>query len=247
MLVASDEYSESDPYNVEENMDSEFQARRIELTVDLLREAVPSTHDTPQILDLGCGQGHITDRMRQALKGAEITALDYSASAIEYAHEHFPQIDFAVGNAYESPYSSSFFDVVVCNNLWEHVPDPLFLLSRIKRMIKPGGHLIVSTPSRYRTGNLVRIIKGKPVNFMSRHHVTEYTVGQVKEQLAFGGFEVRRVLSRPISAGSMKAKVAKWVSSKMISLVGSHHQLEATVFYHAQKMTSTAEQNNALD
>ena len=230
MLVASDEYSESDPYTVEENIDSEFHTRRIELTVDLLRKVVSSIQDTPQILDLGCGQGHITERIRQALKGAEITGLDYSVSAIEYAYEHFPQIDFAVGDAYDSPYSSKFFDVVVCNNLWEHVPDPLFLLSRIKRTIKPGGHLIVSTPSRYRTGNLVRIIRGKPVNFMSRHHVTEYTVGQVKEQLAFGGFDVRRVLSRPISAGSMKANVAKWVFSKLISLVGSHHQLEATVF-----------------
>ena len=240
-LVANDEYSESDPYTLEQNIKSEFHRRRAKLTVDLVREAVSLIQSTPQILDLGCGQGHITEKIRQAVKGAEITGLDYSISAIEYATEHFPQVDFAVGDAYDSPYASGFFDVVVCNNLWEHVPDPLFLLSRIKRIIKPGGYIIVSTPSRYRVGNMVRILRGKPVVFMSRHHVTEYTVGQVKEQLRYGGFEVRRILSSPISEGSMKANIAKWVFSKLISLVGSHHQLEATLFYLAQEATSSAE------
>lgn len=246
-VVGDDEYSESDPYTVEENIQSDFHRRRIELTVDLVLEAVSSIQDVPHILDLGCGQGHITEKIHQAVKGAEISGLDYSISAVEYAHEHFPQIDFAVGDAYDSPYSTGFFDVVVCNNLWEHVPDPLFLLSRIKRTIKPGGYLIMSTPSRYRVGNLVRIIRGKPVEFMSRLHVTEYAVGQVREQLAYGGFEVIKIISRPIPSRSIKANVAKWIFSKLISLVGSHHQLEATVFYLSQESIRISEPNAALD
>ena len=247
MLASNDEYGETDPYTVEQNIESDFHTRRIELTIDLVREAVSLTHYTPQILDLGCGQGHITEMIRQAIEGAELTGLDYSISAIKYAHVHFPKIDFAVGDAYDSPYSCGFFDVVVCNNLWEHVPDPLFLLSRIKRNIKPGGYLIVSTPSRYRIGNLVRILRGKPVVFMSQHHVTEYTIGQVKEQLAYGGFEVRRVLSRAISARSLKGKLAQWALSKLISRIRSHHKLESTVFYLAQEMTSIAEQSATPD
>ena len=240
-IVVSDEYSESDPYTVEENIESDFHRRRIELTVDLVREAVSSIKDTPQILDLGCGQGHITEKIRQEVKGVELSGLDYSVSAVEYGNEHFPQIDFVVGDAYDSPYASGFFDVVVCNNIWEHVPDPLFLLSRIKRTIKPGGYLIVSTPSRYRLGNLLNIIRGKPVGFLSSYHVTEYTVGQVKEQLAYGGFEVRKILSRPISAGSIKANVVKWIFSQWISLFGSHHQLESTIFYLSQEKSRTSE------
>lgn len=238
-IADSDEYADSDPYTFS---DSEFHTRRKELTIDLVREAVSLIQGTPQVLDLGCGQGHITEKMRQALNWAEFTGLDYSVSAIEYAHQHFPQIDFAVGDAYHSPYANEFFDVVVCNNLWEHVPDPLFLLSRIKRILKPTGYLVVSTPSRYRVDNLVRILGGKPVVFMSQHHVTEYTVGQVVEQLVYGGFLVRRILSRPMSAGSIKANVVKQLFAMFVSLVGSHHQLEATVFYLAQKAT-TGEQS----
>lgn len=73
-LVSSDEYAESDPYTVKSNIDSEFHARRIELTVDLVRDAI-SLIRTPQILDLGCGQGHITEKIRQSLGGAKITGL----------------------------------------------------------------------------------------------------------------------------------------------------------------------------
>jgi 2-polyprenyl-3-methyl-5-hydroxy-6-metoxy-1,4-benzoquinol methylase len=239
-LAPSDEYAEADPYSVEERIDNAFHTRRIELTVDLVRDAVSAIQGAPQILDLGCGQGHITEAIRRAVPGAEVAGLDYSVSAIAYAHGRFPKIDFAVGDAYDCPYSPSFFDVVVCNNLWEHVPDPLFLLSRIKRIVKPTGHLVISTPSRYRVGNLVRVLRGKSVRFLSRHHVTEYTVGQVKEQLAYGGFQVQRVLSRPIG-GDLKTDLARAVFSAWVSFVGSHHQLEGTVFYLARQTAPSAE------
>ena len=241
-IAASDEYADSDPYTVEQDIDSAFHRRRKDLTVDLVREAVSSVQRTPRLLDLGCGQGHITEAIRQALHSADVTGLDYSISAIDYAHAHFPAIDFAVGDAYESPYAQGFFDVVVCNNLWEHVPDPLRLLSRIKGTLRPGGYIVLSTPSRYRVANLVRILRGKSVMLMSPHHVTEYTVGQVVEQLAYGGFQVRRILSRPISGGSLKAEVVRRLLAMWMALVGSHHQLEATVFYLAQETTGSAEQ-----
>ena len=80
---------------------------------------------------------------------------------------------------------------------------------------------------------------------MSEQHVTEYSVGQVIEQLRYGGFAVTQMVSKPIKLGSLKAELARWLFSKLISLVGSHHQLEATVFYLAQKSTSVAEQNTS--
>ena len=241
-ICTSDQYIDSDPYGVERNIDNEFHKRRIALTIELVQRAVPLMNDgKPQILDLGCGQGHITDRMRQTLDYAEFTGLDYSLSAIEYAKEHFPKVDFAVGDVDNIPYAKDFFDVVVCNNLWEHVPDPLTLLSKIKDIIKPGGYLVISTPSRYRTRNLVRILLGRPVVFMSDQHVTEYSVGQVVEQLKYGGFRLQTILSRPLAGNGLKFRAARWLLSMSISLVGSHHQLEETVFYLARRPTNTAD------
>ena len=234
-LTSSDEYAHSDPYTVEQNIESEFHRRRIELTCDLLQRAVSSVQGTPRILDLGCGQGHITQAMHQTLDTAEFSGLDYSVSAIEYAHDHFEGIDFSVADAYDAPYSRGYFDVVVCNNLWEHVPDPLHLLSRVAQCVNSSGYIIVSTSSRYRLGNLPRILRGKPVAFMSAHHVTEYTVGQVIEQLRYGSFQVETILSRPISNRTLKGRVVQKLLAAWISLVHSHHRLESTVFYLAKK------------
>jgi len=183
--------------------------------------------------------------MLHAVNSAEVTGLDYSISAIEYAHDHFPNIDFAVGDAYDAPYLESYFDVVVCNNLWERVHDPLYLPSRIKGLLKPSGYAIVSTPSRYRVGNLVRILRRKPIAFLSALHITEYTVGQVIEQLAYGGFQVERILSLPISMGRLKGTFIRKLFTVLVSAVDSHHQLEATVFYLAKKSSNFAEHGTA--
>lgn len=234
-LSASDEYADADPYSVERNRDNAFHRRRFEITIDLLRQAVRGQGGVPRVLDLGCGEGHITDAMLKALGQAELTGVDYAVSAIRYAHRQFPGIDFSVADAYEAPFAAGHFDVVVCNNLWEHVPDPLRLLGEMKAMLKPGGCVIMSTPSRYHLGNLLRVLRGKPVQFMSPHHVTEYTVGQVIEQFTYGGFKVEAIVSRPIEAGSWKRALARAVLSPWLKLVGSHHQLEMTAFYLARR------------
>ncbi|WP_456380008.1 class I SAM-dependent methyltransferase [Thiolapillus sp.] len=234
-LEKCNEYSDCDPYTVEENLEGSFHQRRIECTLQMIREANATTHKEPRVLDLGCGQGHITNEIQRAFPDAEISGIDYSISAIEYAADHFPGIDFAVGDAYEPPYAKNYFDIIVCNNLWEHVPDPIFLLDRITKILKNGGFIVISTPSRYRLENLIRVIRGKPVAFMSNHHVTEYSVGQVIEQLKYRDYQVKNIYSKPIEMWSLKTKVAKAVFSLLVSMVGSHHQLESTIFFLAQK------------
>lgn len=219
---------------------SEFHARRINLTVQLLKEALREKRSNLKILDIGCGQGYITQAIQAEFPNAEISGLDNSISAIEYAHDHFPGIDFILGDACDLPYSQEYFDAVVCNNLWEHIPNPLCLLSMIDKVLRPDGFLTMSTPSRYRLGNLMRIIRGKPVTFMSENHVTEYSVGQVIEQLGHGGFRVMKFCSQPIKIQNFKAQLARKMFKMMVRITGSHHQLESTVFYLAQKTSQSA-------
>ncbi len=194
-----------------------------------------------KILDLGCGKSFITAEIKKQSPGAELSGLDYSLSAIDFAAQKFKEIDFCVANALDPPYASNYFDLVVCNNLWEHVPDPLNLLEKIRKITKPGGYLIISTPSRYRIGNLVRVLIGKPVLLMSSYHVTEYSVGQMVEQLHYGKYKVTRVYSRSIKEKNssirqlLSSVLIKPVASLLIKVTHSHHNLESTVFYLARK------------
>lgn len=154
-LENSDEYKEDDPYTVEENLESDFHQKRIQCTLELIKSSITGKEKNVKILDLGCGKGYITSAIHECFPLSEISGLDYSLSAINYAVEVFHGIDFVVGNAYNPPYSEEYFDIVVCNNLWEHIPDPLLLLEKIRRIIKVEGFLIISTPSRYRIENLI--------------------------------------------------------------------------------------------
>ena len=233
-----DEYAVKDPYTVEINLNSEFQKRRIDLTIELAKAAISPIlleGGIPKILDLGCGQGHITHVLQEKISPVEISGLDYSFLAIEYAHNNNQGIDYIVADAYNPPYSARYFDLVICNNLYEHVPDPLYLLQKIDTILKIGGHIIVSTPSRYRLSNLVRILRGKVVALMSEHHVTEYTVGQVVEQLKYGGFQVESIMSRPILRRRKIAMVVEKIINQFLKMLGSHHKMEETVFYLAKK------------
>ena len=78
---------------------------------------------------------------------------------------------------------------------------------------------------------------------MSEHHVTEYSVGQVVEQLKYGGYQVNKIFSKPIKMRNLKSQIAKALFSMLVSTVGSHHQLESTVFYLAQQTNKGAYQS----
>lgn len=229
-LSESDEYSEADPYSVEENLTGPFHQRRIILTLELLRDI----GNPGRILDVGCGEGYITEEIKRAFPDSDVHGMDYSLSAVRKAHASFPHISFSVGDALQRHYPEGLFDVVVYNNLWEHVTDPIGLANRAKEVLRPGGYVIVSTPSRFRTRNLVRTLLGKKVRMMSKHHVTEYTVGQVKEQFAWAGFEVVKAFSRPSGIGAWKSRIAGRIFGFWTALTGSHHQLEETIFFLAR-------------
>src|SRR6056297_1042704 len=66
-IEANDEYANEDPYSVADNISGAFHRRRIELTLALVKEAVSDNKKPAKILDLGCGQGHITEEMRRGI------------------------------------------------------------------------------------------------------------------------------------------------------------------------------------
>jgi len=192
-IDSTNEYEDEDPYDFDEN--SIFHRSRIESTLHLI-EFVFKKDSEIKILDIGCGKGYITNKIKQNYRFSEVSALDYSFSAIHFAHQNFKNIDFIVADAYNIPYCKDYFDLVICNNIWEHVPDPLNMLKAIKKVQKKDGYLIISTPSRYRFGNIIRLLRGKSVQFMSDKHITEFSVGQIIEQLKHGEYTTIKVYAK---------------------------------------------------
>src|SRR5688500_5272818 len=104
-----------------------------------------------QVLDVGCGGGLLAEGM--ARRGARVLGIDLAPEALAVARLHAVEsglpVEYrqvAVEELAES--APAGFDVVTCLEMLEHVPDPSAIVAALARLVRPGGHVIVSTINR---------------------------------------------------------------------------------------------------
>ncbi|MCB9896688.1 MAG: class I SAM-dependent methyltransferase [Planctomycetes bacterium] len=220
-LARVDEYVDGNPYHDENSTWDRFR-----------REVIAREARGPFVLDLGCGEGDLTSDLAGRL--ASVAAADLSLTAVERNRERNPAVRFCVADACDLPYADGLFDSVVCANLFEHVESPPALLTGVRRVLMPGGRLVFSTPSRYRTVNFRRVARGKAVEFNSPHHVTEYTNGQVEEFLRRYGFVLIGVRSN-LRCRTLAGTLAAYAMQGTARLIGSHLKVGDPTIYVAHR------------
>lgn len=100
-----------------------------------------------RVLDLGCGTGYGAAEL--ARTAAAVSAVDVAPEAVEWAREKFGEhADFRQASATALPFDDDSFDAVVCFEVIEHLAEWPRLLTESKRVLAPGGVLIVSTPNK---------------------------------------------------------------------------------------------------
>lgn len=107
------------------------------------------TVEGKQILDIGCGGGILTESL--CAKGAIVTGIDAAATLIETAKEHGRHTSIHYEHSTAESYATQHpaqFDIITCMELLEHVPDPQSLISAITLLLKPEGHVFLSTLNR---------------------------------------------------------------------------------------------------
>ena len=104
-----------------------------------------------RVIDIGCGGGILAESM--ARKGANVTGIDLSEKALKVADLH--SLESGVNVRYKliaaetmADEEAGQYDVVTCMEMLEHVPDPAAIVKACATLVKPGGHIFLSTLNR---------------------------------------------------------------------------------------------------
>lgn len=161
------------------------------------------------VLDAGCGAGHYLAELDA--RGAHVAGCDGSARLVELARERVPGADVRLHDLrHPLPWDDATFDIAVLALVIHHLPDPTPLLRELRRVLRPGGSLVVSTV--HPTADWLRI-GGSYFTDEMRHDVwndgwpvvfRRAPLGVQVDEMAGAGFLVERIVEmRP--APSMTA------------------------------------------
>lgn len=90
-----------------------------------------------RLLDVGASHGLIT--LALAERSASAVGVDVDRDGIVAASGESGRARFAIASGMALPFANNSFDVVICNHIYEHVPDAPKMMAEIARVLRPGG------------------------------------------------------------------------------------------------------------
>lgn len=140
----------------------------------------------PAVLDAGCGTGGMMAWAQAELGAVSLSGVDVSPDAVRTCAGRDPNWSVQLGSVMDMPLPDARFDLVICNDVIQHLPTDggdLTALKEIRRVLKPGGLLILRTNSRQGMGQ-------DPA--AQDHDYKRYVRQEVIDLMTQGGFAVRR-------------------------------------------------------
>lgn len=174
----------------------------------LLARAMGSSPGT--VLDVACGDGSAAAAAAGTLAAHRVVGVDWSQDALRRASAHLTAVRGEL-TGHGLPFASGAADAVLFSEVIEHLVDPDAALDELRRVLRPGGHLLLSTPNLAAWYNRALLLAGvqpvfSEVSLRGIHgrpgsqvvgHLRLYTARALRSMLPAAGFEVVTVAGAP--------------------------------------------------
>jgi 2-polyprenyl-3-methyl-5-hydroxy-6-metoxy-1,4-benzoquinol methylase len=183
-----------------------------------LRRRFLLEHVSPgaRVLDVGSGEGVFAAELARA--GAHVVGIDVAEEPLRRARARHPKLDLRlVDGEGEWPLPDAGFDVVWAGEVIEHVADTATWLSEVRRVLRSGGALLLSTPAHGRL-TLARMALSRRAfeeRFEPRgEHLRYYAAGTLRGLLRDFGFHEVQVRHAGGVPGARRVLLARAVRSR---------------------------------
>lgn len=153
--------------------------------------------EAQQILEIGCGEGVFGAQLKKRQK-AQVWGIEREPNAAKKAQQQLDRI--FVGDALETLRELSFkFDVIICNDIIEHIVDHEAFLRLVHAHLRPGGVLVASVPNVRFLKNILHVLVHKDWQYESEGirdntHVRFFTKKSLARTLKQQGFCIERIV-----------------------------------------------------
>ncbi|HEY9639417.1 MAG TPA: class I SAM-dependent methyltransferase [Coleofasciculaceae cyanobacterium] len=199
-------------------------ARQVEILSQL-----SGTHLTSgKFLDIGCGSGSTV--RAAADMGWDAIGIDIDPNLIELGKAQHG-VDLRCTPLLESGFDGNQFHFIRLRDVIEHLPNPYEALLEIKRLLAPGGFVLIATPNEDALPTQIRLLLGHKRDQVATvpppHHVHGFTPKTLKRILERAGLEIHRlgtttpidpeyVTARNMNSASNKLHVLLWSAANAI-------------------------------
>jgi SAM-dependent methyltransferase len=151
--------------------------------------AMAKVKPTGRILDLGCGAG--PGLRYVSSQGADVVGLDLIHFPLVEAQHAAPNADVVQANVEKPlPFSNKSFDIILMSEVIEHIKHGRPLLSECMRVLRIGGHIIITTPNLWDIRRLIAKARGEAWSGdTDPTHVNLYDPIRLADELFSVGFE----------------------------------------------------------
>lgn len=129
--------------------DVDGRRRKARTALRVLRNVLGDQLAASRLLNVGSSSGIMDAEF--AGEFLDVVGIDIDEAAIEHARRNFqlPNLHFELGDGLNIPFPDASFDVLVCSQVYEHVPDQPRLMRELERVLKPGGICYFAATNRF--------------------------------------------------------------------------------------------------